>query len=131
MDRHQRVIIIEDDEFLAKMYEKKLGVESFVVKIALNGKDGLKLINQFKPDLIILDLLLPGISGWEVLKILKGKKATKDIPVIILSNLNKEEQVDRGLSLGAEDYLVKVNFLPSEVINKIKEVLWRHKKNFT
>lgn len=130
MGNKQTIVIIEDDVFLAKMYEKKLQLEGFEVRVAFNAEEGFKLCLEFKPELLILDLLLPGISGWELLETLKENKKTETIPVLILTNLSKEEQVKRGLSLGAVDYLVKVNWLPSEVIAKVKEILWKHKKNF-
>lgn len=118
-----KIALVEDDSFLANMYETKLNLEGFEVKKALDGEAGVALIREEKPDVILLDILLPKLDGWEVLKSVKKDAAVKDIPVILLTNLGQEEDVQKGLDLGAVDYLIKAHFVPQEVIEKIKEVL--------
>lgn len=119
----RKVLIVEDDEFLLQMYSTKLDLEGFKVLEAMNGLQGLKTAQKEKPDLILLDLNLPEMSGFEVLANLKRDDATKDIKVLILTNYSQKEDIDRCLELGADDYLIKAHFVPSEVIAKIKVIL--------
>ena len=119
----RKVLIVEDDEFLLQMYSTKLELEGFKVLEAVNGLQGLKTAQKEKPDLILLDLNLPEMNGFEVLSNLKREDDTKDIKVLILTNYSQKEDIDRCLSLGADDYLIKAHFVPSEVISKIKVIL--------
>ncbi len=118
--RRAKVLIIEDDTFLAGMYVTKLTMENFDVQLASDGSQGLKLIRETAPDIILLDILLPKMSGFEILKAIKRNPKTKPIPVILLTNLGEKGDVTKGLELGAVDYLIKAHFLPSEVVTKIK-----------
>lgn len=118
-----KIMIIEDDTFLAGMYVTKLGMEHFTTELATDGKVGLERTKKFKPDLILLDILLPKMNGFDVLKALKTDPTTSDIPVILLTNLGQKSDVVKGLELGAADYLIKAHFMPSEVVEKIKHVL--------
>ncbi len=118
-----KILIIEDDAFLAGMYVTKLSMEKFETQLAVDGKAGLDQAQKFQPDLILLDILLPKLNGFDVLKQLKADAATKDIPVILLTNLGQKSDVVEGLNLGAVDYLIKAHFMPSEVVDKIKHVL--------
>lgn len=120
---NKKILIVEDDEFLLQMYVTKLELESFQVLSAANGEEGLKVAFKEKPDLILLDLKLPKIDGFEVLRDLKSNEDTKNIPVVVLTNFSEKEHIDKCLSLGAEDYLIKAHFVPSEVITKIKKIL--------
>jgi CheY-like chemotaxis protein len=119
----KKILIVEDDEFLLQMYSTKLELEGFKVLEAMNGLQGLKTAQKEKPDLILLDLNLPEMSGFEVLSNLKRDEETKDIKVLILTNYSQKEDIDRCLELGADDYLIKAHFVPSEVISKIKVIL--------
>ena len=119
----QKVLIIEDDGFLRELISKKLSSSGFDITEAINGEDGLKKAEEEKPALILLDLLLPVQDGFEVLAKLKGDPKTSSIPVIILSNLGQKEDVDKGMEMGATDYLIKAQFTPEEVIAKVKEAL--------
>lgn len=118
-----KVLIIEDDSFLLSMYATKFELENFLVIGAENGKKGLQLAKGKKPNIILLDILLPEMDGFEVLEELKADKITQDIPVILLTNLNQAEEVKKGLTLGAEDYLIKAYSMPSEVVDKIQNVI--------
>ena len=117
------ILIIEDDKFLRELISRKLTGEGFDVLEAVDGEDGIKKIKEGKSDLVLLDLILPGIDGFEVLAKLRDDAEISSIPVIILSNLGQREEVEKGLKLGAIDYLIKAHFTPGEIIEKIKNVL--------
>lgn len=117
------ILLIEDDRFLRNLMQKKLEQEDFNLLTSVDGEEGLNSAKEKKPDLILLDLLLPSMSGWEVLKKIKNKKETKSIPVLILTNLGEKKDVEKGLSLGAADYIIKAHFTPEEIINKVKKYL--------
>jgi DNA-binding response OmpR family regulator len=123
MPDKKMILLVEDDEFLAELYGTKLGLEGYEVALATDGEKGLKMIRDKKPDLILLDIILPKMDGFEILKAMKGDKAVKNIPVILLTNLSQKDEVKKGLELGAKDYLIKAHFMPSEVVKKIKEAL--------
>lgn len=123
MAKKPRVLIVEDDQFLRKIYITKLSQENFDVMTAVDGEEALTAPKKETPDIILLDLILPKIDGFEVLKELKNDPETKDIPVIILSNLGQQSDIERGKKLGAIDYLVKSQFSINEVVNKIKTSL--------
>ena len=117
------ILFIEDEQALQKTMGDRLSQEGYEVVAALDGEVGLKSVQEKKPDLILLDLILPKIPGLEVLKKLKEAKETKDIPVIVLTNLEEMEKVDKALELGATTYLVKANYSLEEVVEKIKQFL--------
>lgn len=118
-----KILIIEDDRYILKMYQLKLSLEGYTVDIAENGKDGVEKVKEFMPDIILLDILMPEMDGFEVLKIVKGETETKDIPILIMSNLGQEDHIQKGMALGAVGYVVKSQFTPSKVVEKIKEVI--------
>lgn len=119
-----KILIVEDDKFLSELISTKLAKEGYEVSIALDGETGLDKAIKEKPDIVLLDILLPGISGFEVLEKLKKHEdaAVKNIPVLILSNFGQESKVQQGLSLGAVDYLVKANFTTGEIVEKIRSI---------
>ena len=119
----QKVLIIEDDGFLASIYAQKLELDGFEVAFATNGEDGLKLAQKDKPDLVLLDLLMPQMDGFEVLEKLKADPATSAIKVLVLSNLGQKEDVERCLKLGAVGYIIKAHSLPEETVKRIREIL--------
>jgi len=118
-----KILIVEDDKFLRELIARKLTAENYQISEAIDGEEGLKKIKEEKPDLVLLDLILPGIDGFEVLSRLKEDPSLALIPVIILSNLGQREDVERGMKLGAVDYLVKAHFTPNEIIEKVKQAL--------
>ena len=118
-----KILVVEDDEFLLSMYQTKLGLENFEVTTAVNGLQAIKLAQKDKPDLILLDLNLPEMNGFEVLENLKFQDHTKNIPVLVVTNYSQKEDIDRCFKLGAKDYLIKAHFIPSEVVEKIKKFL--------
>jgi len=113
--------MIEDDIFFRKLYRDKLVREGFEFIEATNGIEGLNKVMSENPDLVLLDLMLPRKNGFDVLKDIKANPNTKDIPVIILSNLGQESDVKEALDLGAQDYLIKTEVRLSEVIDKVKK----------
>ncbi|OGF18438.1 hypothetical protein A3G56_01550 [Candidatus Falkowbacteria bacterium RIFCSPLOWO2_12_FULL_45_10] len=123
MAKQLKILLVEDDNFLLNMYADKFRVEGFEVFIADNGAAGLKLAKEKAPDLILLDVLLPKMSGFEVLQELNKDQRSKNIPVILLTNLSQKEEVTKGLELGAKDFLIKAHFMPQEVVAKVKSVL--------
>lgn len=119
----KKILVVEDDKFLRELIVQKLAKEGYDVHEAVDGEEGVKKIKEIKPDLVLLDLILPGIDGFEVLSKTKESPGAADIPIIILSNLGQKEEVERGLKLGAIDYLIKAHFTPGEIVEKIKTVL--------
>ncbi len=119
----KKILIVEDDKFLRELIARKLLDEGFKIVQAVDGEEGLKKAKEEKPDLILLDLILPGIDGFEVLRQIKRDPEIAKIPVIILSNLGQEEDIEKGFKSGAVDYLIKAHFTPGEIIEKIDKYL--------
>lgn len=117
------VLIIEDDQLLIRMYSTKFESEGFSVLSAEDGEAGLLAASKNKPDLILLDMMMPKLSGSEVLVKLKSSETTKDIPVIVFSNLSQEDEASKVIALGAKEYLVKANMTPAEVVQKVKQYI--------
>lgn len=120
---HKKILLIEDDQFLAEIYVAKFNEAGFEISVAQDGYQGLKKAKEQKPDLILLDLIMPTMDGFDVLRCSKGDADLEGIPVIILSNLGEEEDVRKGLELGADDYLIKAHYTPTEVVVKVKNIL--------
>lgn len=119
----RKIVLIEDDEILAKVMVQELKDAGFAVSHAADGEAGAKMVQLQKPDLVLLDLLLPKKHGFEVLEMLKGSPTTKEIAVIIITQLGADADVKKGIQLGAEDYLVKSQHAVAEVIEKVKEFM--------
>ena len=122
-NKNVHILIIEDDTFLSNIYKTKFDMEGFKISTSENGKVGLADVKKKKPDIILLDILLPKMDGFAVLEALKADAEVKNIPVILLTNLGQKDDVEKGLELGAVDYLIKAHFKPSEVVDKVKKVL--------
>ncbi len=119
----KKILVIEDDKFLRELISQKLIKEGYDIAEAVDGEKGVESVKKEKPDLVLLDLILPGIDGFEVLSRIKSNPALAQVPVIVLSNLGQKDDIERGLKMGAADYLIKAHFTPSEIINKIRAVL--------
>ena len=119
----KKILVIEDDKFLRELIARKLSDDGFVIIEAMDGEEGIKKVKEEKPDLILLDLILPSIDGFEVLSQIKKDENLKSIPVIILSNFGQREEVEKGLKMGAVDYLIKAHFTLGEIIEKMKNIL--------
>lgn len=117
------LVVIEDDKYLADIYAAKLKLEGFNVEIANDGEAGVKAVKKLMPDLILLDIMMPIMDGFSVLHAIKTDKETKDITVILLTNLDSPEDVKRGLEMGASDYMVKAHFVPSDIVDRVRNIL--------
>jgi DNA-binding response OmpR family regulator len=114
-DDEVRVLFIEDDPAVAEMYKLKLELDGYTVTVARDGEEGLRMATDTPPDIIFLDTRLPKMDGFAVLERLRASDRTKDVPVIILSNYGERELVDRGLKLGALEYLIKSQTTPANL----------------
>jgi len=119
----KKILFIEDESALQKTFGELLRQEGYEVVSALDGEIGLKLVKEKNPDLVLLDLILPKVNGFDVLKKIKEDKETKNIPVIVLTNLEEIEDVNKVIELGATTYLVKANYSLTELLEKIKKTL--------
>jgi DNA-binding response OmpR family regulator len=126
INRRNKILMIDEDNFLRKVYRDKLQQAGFDFLEAPNGIEGVNKVFSEKPDLILLDLILPLKNGFDVLSDIKRDKRAKKIPIIILSNLGQESDIERGKALGVQEYLVKTDVGLSEVVTKVKE--WLLKK---
>lgn len=118
-----KILVVEDDKFLRELISQKLLKEGYDVVEAVDGEKGIEAIKKEKPGLVLLDLILPGIDGFEVLSRMKADPETENTPVIILSNLGQKDDIQKGLEMGADDYLIKAHFTPAEIIEKIQAVI--------
>lgn len=116
------ILIVEDEEFLRQLMVRNLTKNGYVVFEAIDGETGVEKVKKLKPDLVLLDIILPGIDGFEVLSKIKNDLDLALIPVIILSNLGQKQEIKKGLEMGAKDFLIKASFTPKEIIDKIKVV---------
>ncbi|MFH1575350.1 MAG: response regulator [Candidatus Nealsonbacteria bacterium] len=119
----KKILLVEDESALQKTLGDVLDQEGYKVMSALDGEAGLKMAKAEIPDLILLDLILPKMHGFEVLKMLKSDESTKDIPIIVLTNLESMGDIEKALELGATTYLVKASYTLEEVVSKIKKAL--------
>jgi len=119
----QTVLIVDDDEFLLEMYALKFKEEGFTVEIAETGKDALTKIESVKPDVVLLDVVLPEMDGFAVLQKMRPEKKSGLPIIVLLTNLSQKDDTERGMRLGADDYVVKAHFTPSEVVEKVRKLL--------
>ena len=118
-----KILLVDDDRLMVKMYQGKFEDDGYEVAVATNGELGIDKALEFKPDLILLDIMMPKVNGLEMIKRIKEKETTKKIPVILLTNVGSEEDAKHGLSLGAVAYLVKAHYDVKDIVKKVKEVL--------
>ena len=115
---NKKVLIVEDEEFLLDIYQKKFESLGYKVTARTDGRDCLELARLEKFNLILLDIILPGKDGYQILKELKADAAVKNIKVLVMSNLGQKEEIDKALNLGAADYVIKANLTPKELVEK-------------
>ncbi|MEX0869965.1 MAG: response regulator [Candidatus Spechtbacterales bacterium] len=120
------ILVVEDDSFLSSLITTKLTKEGYRVIEAADGDAALAQVKEKDFDLILLDLILPGKSGTEVLKTLKETEGIKDVPVLVLTNLGEEDDIENITQLGAIDYMIKANFTPAEIAEKVKDIFENH-----
>lgn len=119
----KKILIIEDEEYLAQMYQMKLRYEGYDAEYALDGQAGVDAAIKFKPDLILLDIVMPVMDGYKTLEVLRELPGTCDTPIFIFSNLGQTEEIEKGLAQGANGYMVKASMTPSQLVEKIDSVL--------
>lgn len=117
----KKILIVEDEELLYDILKRKLELEGYEVSIAKNGVEGLEKVKKINPDLILLDIIMPEKGGFEVMEELQQEEDYKNIPIIIISNSGQPVELDRAKALGAKDWLIKTEFDPQEVIEKVKK----------
>lgn len=122
-----KILVVDDDEFLLDMYSMKFKEANFSIDVARSGKDALEKMQQNTYDVILLDIVMPALDGFEVLIQMKKLGLGKGAIVLVLSNLGQKEDIERGMHLGAEDYIIKAHFTPREVVEKIKSHLAKKK----
>ena len=120
-----KIFIVEDDPLMSRMYEKAFRLNGYDVELAFDGEEGLQKLEEMKdkPSVMLLDIMMPKMSGFDVLKALKKEKGLKKMPVIALTNLAGKDDAKKALDLGAALYLVKSQYDPREVVEKVKEVI--------
>jgi len=123
MDDKKKILLVEDDALILKMLSEQLSHAGYEISMAQDGEEGINKTHELAPDLIILDLTLPKIDGIEVLAKIKADPVTSNIKIFILSNNNQDETIKRALKLGVDDYMIKVNFTPEEIVGKVDKVL--------
>lgn len=119
----KKILIVEDEPFLSEMYQTKFESLGYAVLMAYNGEEGLAVMRKEKPDLVLLDIIMPVMDGYEVLKVVRAEPQLKHTLIVIFSNLGQDEEITKGMQLGADDYLVKSNLTPSELVAKVEKVL--------
>ena len=117
----KKILVVEDDKYLRDIIVEKLKRENFEVLEAIDGEVGWKMANNDHPDLVVLDIILPLLNGFDFLELLRKNPEVAQTPVIILSNLGQPDDVERGKTLGAKDYLVKAHFTPKDLVEKVKQ----------
>jgi len=124
-----KILVVDDDVTLLEMYKERLELSGFDVKTATNGEEGIKLVGDFKPDLILLDIMMPRVNGFDVMESLKKNPDTADIPVLMLTALVQESSKQRAQETGAAGYIIKSETMPGEVIKKIEETIAHHQSH--
>ena len=119
----KKILLIEDEEIMIGLLQRKLTKEGYEISVAGDGEEGLKVMREVKPDLILLDIIMPKMGGFEVMEKINKDPELKKIPVIVISNSGQPVELDRAQKLGAKDWLIKTEFDPQEVINKVKKQL--------
>ncbi|MBU4351273.1 response regulator [Candidatus Parcubacteria bacterium] len=119
----KQILLVEDDSFLIDIYTTKFKEMGFNIDVAQDGNQALRKILENNVELVLLDIVLPHVDGWEILKKIRQENSLKDLKVVILSNLGQKSEVDKAFALGATKYLIKAHYTPSEVVEEIKKIL--------
>ena len=119
----QTILLIEDDPLLIDIYRTKFKESGFAVQVADSGEKALSLLTKISPSLIVMDIVLPHTDGWELLAVAQKQENLKNTKIVVLSNLGQKEEIEKGISLGADRYLIKAHFTPSQVVEEVRELL--------
>jgi len=119
----QTILLIEDDPLLINIYSTKFKESGFEVQVADSGEKALSLLTKISPSLIVMDIVLPHTDGWELLAVAQKQENLKNTKIVVLSNLGQKEEIEKGISLGADRYLIKAHFTPSQVVEEVRELL--------
>lgn len=117
------ILLVEDDQFLIEIYTTKFKQAGFSIRKVGDGDECLRKLKEEIPDLLLLDIVLPSLNGWEILRKIKEDAHLKNIKVVVLSNLGEKQEIEKGIKLGATRYLVKAHYTPSEVVEEVKKIL--------
>jgi CheY-like chemotaxis protein len=117
----KKILLVEDEEIILDLLQRKLTKEGYEILVARDGDEGLKIMREVKPDLILLDIVMPKMGGFEVMEEMQKDKELSKIPVIVISNSGQPVELDRAQKLGAKDWLIKTEFDPQEVVDKVKK----------
>ncbi len=122
MTKTKKILLVEDDAFLQELAAKKISSAGYDIRAASTGEEALEAVKKKEPDLIVLDIILPGINGFEVLEKIRNNqnKNIKNVPIIMLSNLGQKEEVNKAKKSGANDYMIKAHFTPDDIVKKIR-----------
>jgi len=129
MPKGTKILMVDDDKMLTDMYKERLELAGYQVEVSRNGEEGLAKIHQMKPDAVLLDIMMPKVNGYDALASIKSDPATKDIPVIILSALMRDINKSKAIEAGADDYIIKSEVMPADVIVKVEAVLRKYNKD--
>ncbi|MFA6422704.1 MAG: response regulator [Candidatus Buchananbacteria bacterium] len=121
-EKKLKVLLVEDDQMILDMYRLRFEEEGYDILVTEKGSEAIELAGKEKPDIILLDVILPEIDGFSVLQTLKADMSTKDIPILLLTNLGQESDKEKGMTLGASDYFIKSRHTPTDVLKKIQEI---------
>lgn len=121
----KKILLVEDEIIMINLLEKKLTQEGYDVKIATNGEEALEMMREEKPDIILLDIIMPKMGGFEVMEEMGKDPDLSDIPVVIISNSGQPVELDKAKELGAKDWLIKTEFDPQEVLDKVIKQIGR------
>ncbi|KKU52191.1 MAG: hypothetical protein A3H69_03120 [Candidatus Sungbacteria bacterium RIFCSPLOWO2_02_FULL_47_9] len=121
--KRTKVLVVDDDQFISEMYILKLRESGFDAESAADGVAALEKIKKNEPAIVLLDIVLPNMDGFDILKKLADEKLLKKTSVVLLSNLGEKKDIEKGLALGAIDYIVKAHFTPSEVVERVEKIL--------
>lgn len=119
----RKIVLIEDDAVLSEMYYKKFSLDNYQIERAMDGESGLALIKKIQPDIVLLDIMMPKMNGLDTLRAMKADAKLKDVYVVLLTNVGEQSYVDEGFRLGANQYLMKSNYTPKEIVAKVEEWL--------
>lgn len=122
-DKKLKVLLVEDDQMIVEMYKLKLETDGYEVFVTDKGSEAIELAGKEKPDIILLDIILPEIDGFSILQEIKSDSATKKIPVMMLTNLSQESDQEKGTQMGAVGYFVKAQHTPADIMTEIKKIL--------